>query len=174
MCRSQQFQPRAFVRREDAVWRASRAQHFVALKDNVVFAGVKVNTDCTQRMTHANVAAQRSRFVVVIRVHGLSVQRVGQTRNFVLCKSVKHDQAHAVIAALLTALGKCGIQFVQTGVDELDAPVRDKTACEQRIENVPVEQENAPHAAGSEQRVVQCCVIFAAKITSKPDERTID
>ena len=125
-------------------------------------------------MTHASVAPQGGRLVVVICVHGLSFQGVCQTRNFVLRESMKHDQTHVVIATLPTALGKCCVQFVQTGVDKLDAPVRDETPRAQRIKNVPVKYKNAPHAAGRDQRLVQCRMIFVTQITSKPDERSVD
>jgi hypothetical protein len=82
---------------------------------------------------------------------------------------VAHDQAGAFHAVRRGQRAQFGVHAHQAVADELHAPV----GARQRVEDVAVEDEGAPHLARGAQRVVQRGVVVGAQVAAQPDQGAV-
>jgi len=79
-------------------------QHFAALKNDMVFEGLKTNTKVGQSTADMGVAGQCIGLVVVVGIHLLHTQFVGEARYFISGHGMAHDEA-------CTRLARHSVQF---------------------------------------------------------------
>jgi len=96
----------------------------------------------------------------MVEEHGVGPVFGGQPRNFVARDAVADDQPAPLRLQRL-------LQFRDAGMDELDPPVG---PVGKRIQDFPVENEDAGHLPGAFERVMERGVIEVPQIAAKPDQ----
>ena len=81
------------------------------------------------------------------------------------------DTGHAVATAQRREVG---IQLDQAGVDEVHPPVRHDALCQQRVEDVPVENKQAPDLTGQPKGVVQGGMVVGTQVAAEPHQGTVN
>ncbi len=160
------LEPRVLVGCEHAKRVTRLREQLAPLEDHVVLVTVQQDTGVGQIAKHLGVARQRRRIVVVVGEHRLDLQPLGQRGNGPAGLVVQHDEAGTCPTAGLPEGVQVRVELHQRLADEFDAPVRPG----QGIQNVGVEDEDAPDLAADLERVVQRCVVLAAQVATEPHQ----
>ena len=138
---------------------AAQRQHLAALEDHVVLGGVQRHAAVGQRAAHARVARQRRRFVVVVGVDRLHAQLACASARYRLVRpAVAHDQP-ARLRCRAQRPARAARRRRPTRLSRMNSTRR--SCARQRVEDVAVEDEGAPHLARRLQRVVQGGMVVA-------------
>ena len=165
----QLLEPGAFVGRKHAVWRVIARHHLAALKDHMVFEGVQHDAVIAQAASHGRIPSQGRRLIVVVGVDVLHPQLRRQLRDFNPAGPVPDDQSHLLRVRYPGGQGQLSqrlVQLHQRFADERHPPV----LAGQRVQDVGVEHESAPHLAAAFQGVEEGGVVGVTQITPKPHQ----
>ncbi len=122
-----------------------------------------------QQATQLGVACECGGLVVVVGVDRLHAQPGGQRRYLVGRPAVAHDQPGALDAVRGRERTQFGVDADQAVAYEFDAAVLPG----QGVEDVAVEDEDAPDLARGAQCVVQCGVVVGAQVAAQPDQGAV-
>lgn len=123
-----------------------------------------------QPAAHPGVALPRRRLVIVVGVHRLHVQGLRQTGDLFRRAPVQHDEPRMRDTVARAQRPQLLVELAHTGVDELDPPV----PAWQRLQDVGVEHEDAPHPPRGAQGVVERGVVVRPQIAAEPHQGAVE